>query len=148
MADFALTLTGGDALAAQLKRLAAEAPAVVAEGLYQHAEEVMLVSKTEYVPVDHGTLRASGTVLPPEIAGQTVTVTLGYGGPAAPYAVAVHENPRSGHTGGVSPSGRRYRHWARTGGWKYLELPFTRMANRMVPMVAAAVEKWLTALGR
>ena len=53
----------------------------------------------------------------------TATITMGYGGPAAPYAIAVHENPRAGKTGGLSPSGKPYEHWARTGGWKYLETP-------------------------
>jgi hypothetical protein len=42
--------------------------------------------------------------------------------------LAVHENPRSGHTGGVSPSGGRYKHWASVGQWKYLEQPFKERA--------------------
>jgi very-short-patch-repair endonuclease len=36
---------------------------------------------------------------------------------------SVHENPRSGKTGGISPSGFPYEHWAQTGEWKYLETP-------------------------
>jgi hypothetical protein len=48
---------------------------------------------------------------------------MGYGGPSAPYALAVHENPRAGQTGGISPKGQPYEHWAHTGQWKYLETP-------------------------
>lgn len=148
MADFEVTFTGSDRLAANLHKLAALAPAAIAQGLTEHAEDVMRVSKTEYVPVDLGTLRQSGTVLPPEITGETVTVTLGYGGPAAPYAVAVHENPRSGHTGGRSPSGRPYKHWARVGGWKYLETPFEQLAPRLVPRVEATIQRLVEGMGR
>lgn len=147
MAD-ELTFTGSAQLASNLRRLAELAPAAVAQGLTEHAEEVMRVSKTEYVPVDLGTLRQSGTVLPPVITGSEVSVTLGYGGPAAPYALAVHENPRAGHTGGRSPTGRRYTHWARVGGWKYLETPFEQMASRMVPIVEAAVARLVAGTGR
>jgi len=44
------------------------------------------------------------------------------------YAVFVHENPRAGQTGGLSPSGKKYSDkggigWARTGQWKFLETP-------------------------
>lgn len=140
MADLGLTLTGLEALAANLERLGADAPLAVAEGLNAHAEAVMTESKT-VVPVDTGTLRASGFVAPPVIAGPEVSVTLGYGGAAAAYALPVHENPRSGHTGGVSPQGRKYRHWAQVGGWKYLEGPLNESAQAMPEAVADAVRR-------
>lgn len=70
----------------------------LATGLFMLAEEIMTDSKTNYVPVDTGNLRNSGTVALPVIAGNRVTVTLGYGGPAAAYALKVHEAPASyGH---------------------------------------------------
>lgn len=107
-----------------LKRLGAVALPAAAKSLYESAEMIMADSKENYVPVDQGTLRSTGYVKPPELLSATnAKVELGYGGPAAPYAVAVHENPRAGKTGGVSPSGKPYKHWARTGGWKYLETP-------------------------
>lgn len=145
MADLGLTLTGMETLVANLTRLGAEAPLAVAEGLNAHAEAVMTESKTQ-VPVDTGILRASGFVAPPVIAGNDVTVTLGYGGAAAAYALPVHENPRSGHTGGISPHGRKYRHWAQTGGWKYLEAPLNASAQTFPETVAAAVQRRVNAL--
>lgn len=46
-------------------------------------------------------------------------------GYTAVYALKIHENPRSGHTGGTSPRGREYLRgsFATTGQWKYLETP-------------------------
>jgi hypothetical protein len=69
-------------------------------GLYQAGIDIMYVSQAE-VPVDTGTLRASGRVLEPEELGDTVSITIGYGygdqvNPktgqlASQYAVPVHE---------------------------------------------------------
>lgn len=62
----------------------------LAGGLYQEGERIMAASKKE-VPVDTGVLRSTGHVqLPKEEAGR-IQVTLGYGGPAAPYALRQHE---------------------------------------------------------
>ena len=62
------------------------------------AEEVMLDSKLNYVPVVNGYLRMSGTVGKPQITGNRVQITMGYGGPTAigknvTYALKVHEAP-------------------------------------------------------
>ena len=104
-----------------------------AKQLYKSANVIMDDSKSNYVPVETGTLRSSGLVEPPVVEGGRVVVTLGYGGPAAPYALSVHENPRSGKTGGVSPSGRKYRRWAKVGEWKYLSTPF-ELARRAISL--------------
>jgi len=58
-------------------------------------------------------------------------VAVGY---SAFYAPFVHENPRAGKTGGVSPSGKRYKPekgskrqvFAVGGNWKFLEGPLRR----------------------
>lgn len=63
--------------------------------LYVEAESIMTASKRYYVPVDTGSLRNSGTVTPPTESGNTVSVTLGYGGASAPYAAIVHEKPKA-----------------------------------------------------
>ena len=86
-------------------------------------------------------------MLPPEVSGTKVTVAMGYGDAAVAYAAAVHENARAGKTGGTSPSGRRYKHWAAVGSWKYLELPFlaaekgmlSRLADRIRNAVAGRI---------
>ena len=65
----------------------------LADALYVEAELIMTDSKANYVPVDTGQLRNSGTVLRPEITSNQVSVTLGYGGASAPYAAKIHEAP-------------------------------------------------------
>lgn len=113
----------------------------LAQALYEEAELIMGISKEEYVPVMDGTLRATGHVKPPVIAGPTIEVTLGYGGPAAPYALSVHENPRSGHTEGVSPQGRPYKRWAKVGGWKYLEIPVSQAMPGLVSRIGLTLQE-------
>jgi len=75
----------------------------VADSLFAEAEGIMTASKLLYVPVVTGALKQSGTVLRPEIAGDKITVTLGYGsdevsaisGKPVTYAEVVHEAPKS-----------------------------------------------------
>jgi|GEM_PF-2638308 len=117
--------------------------------LVKEAEQMMALSKP-LVPVVTGTLRASGHVQLPMQAFGTVLVELGYGGAAAPYAANVHENPRAGKTGGVSPRGAPYSRtqggkptWSThsNGQWKYLEQPF----NKQVPGMRARIGKFISA---
>lgn len=150
-----MTVTGDDVVQARLRALADRAHPVVDGALFTWGKDVMAESQEQFVPVDTGVLRASGHVVTPrrskgpvsaEAAALTafrpesVTVALGYGGPACAYALSVHENPRSGRTGGVSPSGRPYAHWATVGQWKYLETPFKAWAPMVPRYIAAAIQ--------
>jgi hypothetical protein len=92
----------------------------------------------EFVPVDQGILRASGTVRHIE-SGIQERVELQYGGASAPYALSVHENPRAGKTGGVTPSGSQRDTWATVGQWKYLEQPFLEAAAGILARLAARI---------
>lgn len=113
-------------------------PGAVTRGLTRWGEETMgEIKGTPDVPVMDGQLRASGVVLPVEVSGDTHTLTLGFGGPAAPYAVRTHENPRAGRTGGVSPSGARYRKWAKVGAYKFLEGPMARRGPKVPEAIAS-----------
>lgn len=87
------------------------------------ADTNIVTEAKKIVPVDTGNLKGSIQSVGPIVTGTTVTVRVVAGNSAYPYALAVHENPRAGKTGGLSPSGRPYRHWAQTGQWKYLETP-------------------------
>lgn len=68
------------------------------------------------------------------------SVAIGY---SAFYAPFVHENPRAGKTGGVSPSGRIYKPergskrqvFARGGNWKFLEGPFRRERKTILKII-------------
>jgi len=125
-------VTGIPKTQAKLRRGKAKSQKLLKAALFQEGEKIMAAS-LEIVPVATGVLLASGHVQKPQKAFGTVFVELGYGGAAAPYALAVHENPRAGKTGGVSPQGIPYRRnkqgqptWSHhaKGQWKYLEQPF------------------------
>jgi hypothetical protein len=68
----------------------------LASGLYQLGEEVMADARPR-TPVEFGHLRQSGHVELPAWSGSEVSVTVGFGGPAAPYAIYVHENLEAHH---------------------------------------------------
>lgn len=119
-----ITITGLEEATAGLFDSMEKQFRAIAGAMYAECLDIMADSKDNYCPVDTGTLKSTGTVQPPEIIGRNVKIRMGYGGSAAPYALAVHENPRSGKTGGLSPDGKRkYKTWARVGQWKYLETP-------------------------
>jgi len=157
MANVGVQVIGMKTLLGNLAQLGAEGPTAIEAGMYRAASEILGDSQ-ELVPVDTGTLRASGYAqtaqfltggpsaepLHQDVTDEVkVTATVGYGGPATPYALAVHENPRAGKTGGVSPQGKPYPHWAQTGQWKYLETAAKDHASRLAETVAAAVRKFL-----
>jgi len=85
----------GISMDAQLEDFFRQAPNLflqaAAKALYEEAEMIMTDSKENYVPVQTGNLKSSGHVQLPVISGSQVSVTMGYGGPAAKYALAVHE---------------------------------------------------------
>lgn len=92
-------VTGAQALVARLDRLSRALPDEAARALYAEAQAIRITSMRR-TPVDTGTLRASHIVTEPEISGNTVEVTIGVGGPAAPYALYVHENVTARHVTG------------------------------------------------
>lgn len=124
MPPIVLRVTGINEIVQKLRALGEEYPTAAGNALFRWASaNIEKPAKEEFVPVMFGALRSSIQTLEPVVTRNTVTVTIAAGGAAAPYARAVHENPRSGRTGGVSPSGRRYKNYARVGQWKYLETP-------------------------
>src|SRR5262245_43092758 len=136
-----VTLEGTEIAQRRLQQIAGAIPSDIGAGLHEEAESIMADSKENYVPVDSGTLRGTGHVQPPEVTASGASVTLGYGGPAAPYALAVHENPRSGKTSGTSPSGKPYKSWAKVGQWKYLEAPALQAVRGMGNRLAERIRK-------
>jgi hypothetical protein len=98
-------------------------PKDLGRALRREGETIMTRSQRDYVPVDLGTLRASGTVEGPEVAGTKLTVTLGYGGAASAYALVQHEAMHFNHPRG--------------GGPKYLERPVNAAAAGMAKRLAS-----------
>lgn len=58
------------------------------------------------------------------------------------YALKVHENPRSGNTGGSSPRGKLYRDgsYSTVGQWKFLETPL-KQSKRIMDIIKSKAEK-------
>ena len=75
---FRVTVTGLKETQQALQDLGKRAPRALAKALTREAEQIMGRSKSEFVPVRDGHLRASGKVLPPKIEGNRVTVEAGY----------------------------------------------------------------------
>lgn len=98
---------------------------VLEKHLFQEGEGIMAQSK-EMVPVNVGTLRSSGHVQLPKRTVNQVSVTMGYGGPAAGYAVKVHEDMQAFH---------------KVGGAKYLSLPFNQAIRGFAKRLAVRLKK-------
>jgi hypothetical protein len=103
-----LTLLAPDRLQVAMTKRATSEYKRICRLLYQHGEKIMAKSK-KLVPVLTGALKDSGSVQVRE-QGERFTVELGYGGPAAPYAVFVHEDALAEHkVGQADYLGRPYR---------------------------------------
>ena len=87
---YTFTLTGDVELQAVLRAAQLNAPKAVAQAIYEEAQVIFAKSQV-LVPVDTSALRGSGDVSAIQGSGQGVYVDIFYGGPAAPYALYVHE---------------------------------------------------------
>lgn len=136
VANVTVQFQGMADLQAHVQGIADMAQQAVQASLRQFGEEVIGEAKETYVPIRTGALMNSGFVRDDEVQPG---VQLGFGGTAVQYAIEVHENPRSGQTGGFSPAGVPYKSYARVGQWKYLEQPLALRA----PQVAVALRQTL-----
>lgn len=94
---FSIHIDGLDQVLDQLKRIGEDAKQETSDALYAEAELIMGEAKHR-TPADTGALRSSGHVVPPDSPGDPIV--LAFGGPAAPYAVYVHENLEAKHSVG------------------------------------------------
>jgi len=90
VATYSFTLEGMDDLQRVLKNLKDQSGAVMGQALYEEAN-VIFANSQVLVPVDTGVLRGSGGVSAPQMGTRGYFVDIFYGGPAAPYALYVHE---------------------------------------------------------
>lgn len=129
-----VTIEGVRELQARLGEAAAKAIVATSAALYGEANTIFSESQ-RIVPVDTGALRDSGQVTTPVVSGVTVEVEIGYGGPAAPYALYVHEIPPPP---AKSSGGRSATHNPPTA-WKYLEGPFMAAMATMETRLGGAI---------
>jgi hypothetical protein len=138
-----LKVTGLNELQATLRRFASPSDlAAAARPEMNRVGAKVLKRSVDLTPRDRGGLVNSANL---QTSDNGLTVTLGYN---TPYARRTHENPRAGHTGGVSPRGQRYKHFAAVGEYKFLEKAMQEAAQTAWPDVARGLESWLRSQGR
>jgi len=150
-------LKGADALVRRLNKLGRDVPRHAAAALFLEASAIMRDAKGNYVPRDESVLAGTGTVELPRFDGLDITVELFFGGPAAPYAGAIHEfpselSPRSwrGKAVGEILSVRRRKPWSLGKGQrgpKYLERPLRAAMAGMTGRIEARIAAWINRSG-
>jgi len=124
MAKSNIKTTGTIKTSQQMKSYLKQVEQITARHLYQEGEGVMADSKTNYVPVDEGTLKTSGHVQLPKVGNGKIEVVLGYGGAAKAYALTQHENMTFHHTVGQA---------------KYLSIPFKKALSGLKDRLVIAL---------
>jgi hypothetical protein len=113
---------GTEVMLARLKKMRTDVPKELNKALYREAQAIFRKSQ-RLVPVDKGFLKGSGVVEGPT----NNEVLIGYGGPAAPYALYVHEDPDAQHAKGKT--------------YKFLEIPLMEARPGMEKRLADALDR-------
>lgn len=123
MAGTGFQMFGMSTMLARLEKMRDDLPKELDKALYAEAQGIFRRSQ-RLVPVDKGFLKGSGVVEGPT----NHEVLIGYGGPAAPYALYVHEDPEAQHAKGKT--------------YKFLEIPLLEsrpgMEQRLAEILARA----------
>lgn len=123
-----IEISGVPELLARLAVAPEVAVQAMASALYSEAQSILSDSQP-LVPVETGTLRSSGAVELPAIAGTEIEVVIGYGGAAQDYAIVQHEHVEFAHPNG--------------GQAKFLEQPALEHAATMEIRLAGRLSKAL-----
>ena len=91
-----IDMKGRDEMQRAIRLLGPKGVKAAGSALWKEGERIMTKAK-ELTPVDLNVLKPSGHVQLPEVNGETVSVTMGFGGAASEYAVYVHENLEARH---------------------------------------------------
>ena len=116
-----------------LQKGGAGARQALRQSLYVEAQ-IAFAESQEEVPVDKSHLRNSGQAYGIQVnsLGDTLEITLGYGGVAASYALIVHEDMNARHKGGTKA--------------KYLEDPIKRRSAGLAGRLLSSVDNALRRL--
>lgn len=129
MSKITIELVGAEDLAKILALAGAKAVPALKQALTEEAQIVFRDSQ-RLVPVDTGTLRRSGQILPAVEKGTSVEITMGYGGAASSYALRQHENLQYRHKKGQQA--------------KYLEQPVRQRQNKLLQNIKKRMERILS----
>jgi hypothetical protein len=124
MATFTFTLEGAEELKKMLRTAGEGSSKEAGQAIWEEANKIFAKSQV-LVPVDTGALRGSGGVSAPQSDGKDLSVDIFYGGPAAPYALLVHEIQGNYHNPPTQA--------------KYLEQPFMEALPDIQKNMAARI---------
>lgn len=116
---------GMDTLTGILHNLSPRVTPYLVEMMTEASYEVFNISQ-EQVPVRYGVLKGSGHVEDPVVGENGVEILIGYGGPAAQYALFVHENLTAEH----APPTKA----------KFLEDPMNDVLDRLIARLQGRME--------
>ena len=120
-----MSVKGVDTVMRNLASLARTAPDRVGQAMYEEYS-IELTEAQQLTPVDTGALRRSAFITTPSREPDgAITMRMGFGGPAAPYSIYVHEDLEAFH-----PIGQA----------KFLETPLTQSAPFMAQRIANRVK--------
>jgi hypothetical protein len=122
--DFYINTKEIEILADAIARIPNHMPNLLEKSIYEEANVIFNESQ-KLVPVDTGALRASGFVHAPKKENDRVFVRVTYGGPAAHYALYVHENLYARHDAPTQA--------------KYLETPLYRQVPVLIKNLATRI---------
>lgn len=108
----------------KLLNLGKNVPDQTAVALYQEAL-IEVKECVQVTPVETGALRATIHAERPVRQNGHISVAIVAGGPSAPYAEKVHEDPDAFH---------------RVGGWKFIENPLKAAAPHIASRVGARID--------
>ena len=134
--------TGIEGVQAKLEQLALKLPGAYEAALFEVGHDIKNQS-VELVPVKHRTLANAAFVNDPEGEGLGAAVTIGYGGAASAYAIAVHETPSKYDPPSWKGKGGNLN-WSKPGtGPKFLERPFLKESKQLGPTVVKKIkQRW------
>lgn len=119
--DVRVELEGADKLGRLFSRAGTAVQQRALDKAMVDTATTVLNESKRIVPVDKGTLRASGRVESPKRDSTGVEVEITYGGAASQYALIVHEDPNARHKNGQT--------------YKYLERPVMEYSEKFVRSV-------------
>lgn len=134
------TLKGAESLSRALEDIRLSLRTKLDAAVGEEADAILDDAKANYVPVDKGDLRDSGTVTENKIVTLSgpIEYTISFGsGESAAYAVTVHEHPSEHDPASWKKAGAVNFH---KGGPKFLEIPFRKAATGMAERIAAKVK--------
>jgi hypothetical protein len=129
LSKITIELVGAEDLAKILALAGAKAVPALKQALTEEAQIVFRDSQ-RLVPVDTGTLRRSGIIIPVRERGNLIEVAMGYGGAASSYALRQHENLQYRHKKGQQA--------------KYLETPLFSRADKLLGNIKRRMERILS----